>query len=79
LRTQPLFKCPNCTTRYHVVQGEADPSTNVEINCLVCDQPLLSRDGRFILKYFLLDGPRRRAGSSAKNGTVIRTPTNTLS
>jgi hypothetical protein len=79
LRTQPLFKCPNCTTRYHVVQVEADPSTNVEINCLVCDQPLRSRDGRFILKYFLLDGPRRRAGSSAKNGTLIRTPSNTLS
>jgi hypothetical protein len=59
LRTQPLFKCPNCTTRYHVVQVEADPSTNVEIDCLVCDQPLRSRDGRFILKYFLLDGPRR--------------------
>jgi hypothetical protein len=51
----------------------------VEINCLVCDQPLRSRDDRFILKYFLLDGPRRRAGSSAKNGTLIRTPSNTLS
>jgi hypothetical protein len=79
LRTQPLFKCPNCTTRYQVVQVEADPSTDVEINCLVCDQPLRSRDGRFILKYFLLDGPRRKAPSRAKKGTLIRTPTNTLS
>jgi hypothetical protein len=79
LRTQPLFKCPHCTTRYHVVQVEADPSIDVEINCLVCDQPLRSRDGRFILKYFLLDGPRRKAPSRAKSGTLIRTPTNTLS
>jgi hypothetical protein len=59
LRTQPLFKCPLCTTRYYVVRVEADPSADVEINCLVCDQPLRSRDGQFILKYFLLDGPRR--------------------
>ena len=79
MRTQPLFKCPNCTTRYHVVQVEADPSTNVEINCLVCDQPLRSRDDRFILKYFLLDGPRRRAPNHAKSGTLIRTLTKTLS
>jgi hypothetical protein len=79
LRTQPLFKCPHCTTRYHVVQVEAEPSTNVETNCLVRDQQLRSRDGRFILKYFLLDGPRPKAPSRAKNGTLIRTPTNTLS
>ena len=78
LRTQPLFICPRCTTRYHVVQVEAGPSTDVEINCLACDQPLLSRDSRFILKYFLLDGPRRKAPSRANNGTLIR-PTNTLS
>jgi hypothetical protein len=51
----------------------------VEINCLACDQPVRSRDGRFILKHFLLDGPRRKAPSRAKNGTLIRTPTNTLS
>ena len=79
MRTQPLFKCPHCTTRYHVVQLEADPSIDVEINCLVCDQQLRSRDGRFILKYFLLDGPRPKAPSRAKNGTLIRTLTNTLS
>jgi len=78
LRTQPLFICPRCTMRYHVVQVEAGP-TDVEINCLACDQPLRSRDGRFILKYFLLDGPRRKAPSRAKNGTLIRTSTNTLS
>ena len=58
---------------------EADPSIDVEINCLDCDLPLRSRDGRFILKYFLLDGPRRKAPSRAKNGTLIRTPTNALS
>ena len=51
---------PLCTTRYHVVRVEADPSADVEINCLVCDQPLRSRDGQFILKYFLLDGQRRQ-------------------
>ena len=70
MRTQPLFKCPHCTTRYHVVQVEADPSIDVEINCLVCHQPLRSRDGRFILKYFLPDGPRRKAPSRAKYGHV---------
>ena len=70
LRTQPLFICPRCTTRYHVVQVEAGPSTDVEINCLACDQPLRSRDGRFILKYFLLDGRRRKAPSRAKKRHV---------
>ena len=56
----PLFKCLHCGARYHVVQIEADASADVEINCLICDQPLRFRDGPFILKYFLTNRPQPR-------------------
>jgi len=65
--TEPLplpFKCPNCDALYEIVQVEADPTSDREINCAVCGGPLPGRDGQFILKYFLLRlsgrGRRRR-------------------
>jgi hypothetical protein len=55
----PLFKCPHCAADYHVVEIEAEPSVDVAISCLICDQPLPSRDGKYALKYFLVAGPGR--------------------
>jgi hypothetical protein len=38
-----------------VVKAEAGPETdNREINCRACGDPLAGREGKFVLKYFLL-------------------------
>ena len=55
----PLFKCPHCAAGYHVVEIEVEPSVDVAISCLICDQPLPSREDRHIFKYFLIAGPGR--------------------
>jgi hypothetical protein len=44
------------------VRVEAESvSANQQLVCRKCGGPLHGRDGRFILKYFLVDRPRRRA------------------
>ena len=49
------FTCPNCGAFYQVVKAEAGPETdNREINCRACGDPLAGREGKFVLKYFLL-------------------------
>jgi len=57
------FSCPTCGAKYEVVRVEAppEPTTDREITCVSCGGPLHGRDGSFILKYFLVDRPRRRA------------------
>jgi len=59
------FTCPNCGAFYQVVKAEAGPETDTrEITCRACGGPLTGRDGKFVLKYFLLRkglGSRRRA------------------
>ena len=56
------FNCPYCGARYEVVRVEEQsrPSDR-EVTCLNCGGPLHGREGRFLLKYFLTDRPRRRA------------------
>jgi len=54
----PPFKCPNCEALYQVERIEAAPANDREIACRSCGGPLPSREGQFILKYFLL----RRSG-----------------
>jgi predicted RNA-binding Zn-ribbon protein involved in translation (DUF1610 family) len=56
-----LVKCPNCGSQYKLVRVEAerDPSHG-RIECRRCGGPLSGREGRFILKYFLIDRPRRQ-------------------
>jgi hypothetical protein len=58
------FECPNCAARYELVRVEAprEPTTDHEISCLSCDGPLHGREGPFLLKYFLIERPNRRAG-----------------
>jgi hypothetical protein len=57
-----FFRCPNCEARYHLVKVEAEPESKVRaITCRVCSGPLSPREGKFVLKYFLLDKrPRTR-------------------
>ena len=57
------FECPNCAAKYEVVRVEAPPRPTIdrEITCLSCGGPLHGREGRFLLKYFLTERPKRRA------------------
>jgi len=62
------FACPNCNALYQVVKVEAGPETaDREITCLACGSPLTGREGKFVLKYFLLrEAVRRRRQGRAK-------------
>jgi hypothetical protein len=62
------FTCPNCKAFYEVVKVEAGPETaDREITCQVCGGPLTGREGKFVLKYFLLrEAVRRRRQDRAK-------------
>jgi hypothetical protein len=53
------FQCPQCDAVYQVVRVEAEAACDRDINCPVCHAPLRSRDGNFILKYFLMGQPKR--------------------
>jgi hypothetical protein len=64
---ESAFKCPNCKALYQVVKVEAGPETaDREITCQVCGSPLVGREGKFVLKYFLLREAvrRKRYGTS---------------
>jgi predicted Zn finger-like uncharacterized protein len=55
LGRRPTFTCPNCQALYDVVKVEAGPETMLrEVTCLSCGEPLLAREGKFVLKYFML-------------------------
>ena len=58
----PVFmrNCPNCDAMYQVVKAEAGPETDSrQITCCVCGGPLVSREGKTVLKYFLLRSATR--------------------
>ena len=61
-------KFPNCKALYQLVRVEAGPETiDREITCQVCGSPLAGREGKFVLKYFLLrEAVRRRRKGRAK-------------
>jgi len=58
-----LFHCPVCAAKYEVVGFEAPPApaTEGDVACLCCGGSLHAREGKFILKYFLIERPKRRA------------------
>ena len=61
-----FFTCPSCAALYQVVRSEAGPETKAaELACLTCAAPLSPRDGKFVLKYFLLREGRRKCGCRA--------------
>ena len=56
------FKCPNCEANYKLVRAEAGPqSLDRQVTCRSCGAPFPGREGGFVLKYFLVDRPRRKA------------------
>lgn len=58
------FNCGNCGAPYEVVRVEAPVTADRVIACLSCGVPLEAREGRFVLKYFLVGRavtPNRRA------------------
>jgi hypothetical protein len=64
LRTPPPepFACPTCGVRYKLVRADADEaSASNQLLCRSCGGPLNGREGRFVLKYFLVDRPRVQA------------------
>jgi ssDNA-binding Zn-finger/Zn-ribbon topoisomerase 1 len=50
--------CPNCGAAYKVVRVEG--ASTREIVCKSCGGPLPAREGKFMLKYFLVKHPRER-------------------
>jgi hypothetical protein len=54
------FECPACGAIYALVRVEVDAVKSTDqLACRSCGGPLDSYDGRFILKYFLIDRPPR--------------------
>jgi hypothetical protein len=52
---KPTYFCPNCNALYQIVKVEAGPEgTSREITCRACGAPFLAREGKFVLKYFML-------------------------
>ena len=49
------FICPLCNALYQIVRQAAGPETVYsEITCHACGFPLPNREGKYVLKYFLL-------------------------
>jgi hypothetical protein len=62
------FTCPNCHALYDLVKVEAGPETTLrELTCLSCGGPFAAREGKFVLKYFLL-----REASRAQRSRRLR-------
>ena len=58
-----FFNCPNCNALYQIIKAEAGPeSVDREVACRVCGGPLLGREGKFVVKYFMLRKAGRRKG-----------------
>lgn len=73
--------CQDCGARYQVLHIWVETiKTNRQTECLACGAPLQSHDGRFVLKYFLLESPSRplaprRAGQATdRRATAVRLP-----
>ena len=54
------YACPTCGAEYKVVRVEAKTMVpEGRLTCTKCGGPLNAREGRYILKYFLVGGSRR--------------------
>ncbi len=70
MKNQPVFSCPSCGAKYHLIKIEAPIAVvpDCEVACRSCGGPLNGRDGDFFLKYFLVErskGGKRRATPAA--------------
>ena len=69
------FTCPNCKALYHIVKVEAGPETVFqEVPCRVCGEPLVGREGNFVLKYFLLREATRVQNRRKKSSGQLPLP-----
>jgi predicted Zn finger-like uncharacterized protein len=76
-RPRASFTCPNCQALYEVVKVEAGPETTLrEVTCLSCKGPFPAREGKFVLKYFMLREvwPRRKIAASAHRREQMKSP-----
>jgi hypothetical protein len=72
-KSPPLFTCPNCKALFQCVKVEAGLETgDIEIGCQVCGGPLAGREGKFVLKYFLLREAIRRERRKWRRGESQR-------
>ena len=68
-KSPPLFTCPNCKALYQLIKVEAGLETaDTKIRCQVCGGPLVGREGKFVLKYFLLREAIRRERRKWRRG-----------
>jgi hypothetical protein len=57
------FDCPNCGAQYKLVRVETNETLpDQQLTGRKCRAPLHGREGWFVLKYFLVDRPRRVLG-----------------
>jgi hypothetical protein len=71
----PLFRCSSCFALYQVTKAQAGPETvDLKIACRVCDEPLVAREGQFVLKYFLLRKATRLDVRRARQGFLRTKP-----
>jgi predicted Zn finger-like uncharacterized protein len=57
-----LFNCPSCGAKYKIIAVESEAgSADRQIGCRNCGASVEGREGRFILKYFLVDRPNFKA------------------
>jgi hypothetical protein len=68
-KSPALFTCPNCKALYQLVKIEAVPeAADTETKCRVCGGPLVGREGKFVLKYYLLREAMRRERRKWRRG-----------
>jgi hypothetical protein len=66
-----LFFCSNCNALYQLIKVEAGPENGSRvITCPVCAAPLPAREGKFVLKYFML----RKAARDRKQACAPARP-----
>ena len=71
----PLFRCKSCFALYQIVKAPAGPETaDRNSACTACNVPLPAREGRFVLKYFLLRKASRVDVQRARQGSVRAKP-----
>jgi hypothetical protein len=71
----PLFRCSSCFALYQVTKAQAGPETvDLKIACRVCGEPLVAREGQFVLKYFLLRKATRLDVRRARQGFLRAKP-----
>ena len=58
------FVCANCSAKYRIVRTEGPSVSDREVTCLSCGAPFQAHEGKFVLKYFRIERPKRVSGRS---------------